>query len=46
VTERIEIQMVNEALEKAGGNRSHAANLLGITRQGLLNKIKRYKIEK
>jgi len=46
VTERIEIQMVNEALEKAGGNRSHAANLLGITRQGLLNKIKRYKIKK
>jgi Nif-specific regulatory protein len=46
VTERIERQMVREALEKAGGNRSHAANLLGITRQGVLNKIKRYGIEK
>jgi Nif-specific regulatory protein len=46
VTERIEKQMVREALEKAGGNRSHAANLLGITRQGVLNKIKRYGIEK
>ncbi|CAB1063105.1 Response regulator of zinc sigma-54-dependent two-component system [Olavius sp. associated proteobacterium Delta 1] len=46
VTERIEIQMVREALETAGGNRSHASNLLGITRQGLLNKIKRYDIEK
>jgi len=46
VTVRIEKQMVHEALEEAGGNRSHAANLLGITRQGLLNKIKRYKIEK
>lgn len=46
VTERIEKQMVREALEKSEGNRSHAANLLGITRQGLLNKIKRYNIEK
>jgi len=45
VTERIEKQMVHEALEKTGGNRSHAAGLLGITRQGLLNKIKRYNIE-
>ena len=46
VIERIEKQMVSEALEKAEGNRSHAATLLGITRQGLLNKIKRYEIDK
>jgi len=46
VTEGIEIQMVREALETSGGNRSHASSLLGITRQGLLNKIKRYNIEK
>ncbi|CAB1076426.1 Response regulator of zinc sigma-54-dependent two-component system, partial [Olavius algarvensis Delta 1 endosymbiont] len=46
VTEGIEKQMVREALETAGGNRSHASNLLGIIRQGLLNKIKRYNIEK
>jgi Nif-specific regulatory protein len=46
VTERIEKQMVLEALEKTAGNRSRASNLLGITRQGLLNKIKRYNIEK
>jgi Nif-specific regulatory protein len=46
VTERIEIQMVREALEAAGGNRSKASAILGITRQGLLNKIKRYDIEK
>jgi Nif-specific regulatory protein len=45
VTERIEKQMVHEALDKAGGNRSHAASMLGITRQGLLNKIKRYNIQ-
>jgi Nif-specific regulatory protein len=46
VTERIEKQMVLEALEKTAGNRSRASILLGITRQGLLNKIKRYNIEK
>ena len=46
VVERIEKQMVSEALEKAAGNRSRAATLLGITRQGLLNKIKRYEIER
>ncbi len=46
VTERIEKEMVHEALERAEGNRSHAAKLLGITRQGLLNKIKRYNVEK
>jgi Nif-specific regulatory protein len=45
VTERIEKQMVCEALDKTGGNRSRASTILGITRQGLLNKIKRYKIE-
>ena len=44
VTERIEKQMVSDALEKSEGNRSHAAGMLGITRQGLLNKIKRYNI--
>jgi transcriptional regulator with PAS, ATPase and Fis domain len=41
VTEGIEKQMVSEALKKTGGNRSRASNQLGITRQGLLNKIKR-----
>ena len=46
VVERIEKHMVSEALEKAEGNRSYAASLLGITRQGLLNKIKRYGIDK
>jgi len=44
VTERVEMQMVRDALEAAGGNRSLASNMLGITRQGLLNKIKRYNI--
>jgi two-component system response regulator HupR/HoxA len=45
VTERIEQRMVVESLKKAGGNRSKAARMLGLTRQGLLNKIARYNIE-
>lgn len=45
VTARIERQMVLETLQKTHGNRSQAARILGLTRQGLLNKITRYKIE-
>jgi Nif-specific regulatory protein len=45
VTERIEKQMVSETLYKTGGNKSRAARMLGITRQGLLNKIVRYNIK-
>jgi len=44
-TERIERQMVANALQHADGNRSQAANLLGLSRQGLLNKIERYNIK-
>ena len=45
VIERIERQMVSEALQETGGNRSRAARILGLTRQGLLNKIGRYGIK-
>ena len=44
--EQMECQMVAHALEAAKGNRSQAARDLGLTRQGLLNKINRYKIQK
>jgi Nif-specific regulatory protein len=44
VVERLEKQMITEALQKSKGNRTHAARKLGLTRQGLLNKIARYKI--
>ncbi len=44
-TERMEMQMVTRALRDTGGNRSQAARILGLTRQGLLNKIARYKLE-
>lgn len=45
VTKRIEQRMVLEALQKTRGNRSQAARALGLTRQGLLNKIARYNIK-
>jgi transcriptional regulator with PAS, ATPase and Fis domain len=44
-TARMEHKMVKDALRKTGGNRSQAARLLGLTRQGLLNKIRRYGIQ-
>ena len=37
-----EIETIKQALDETGGNRTHAAELLGITRRGLLFKIKRY----
>jgi DNA-binding NtrC family response regulator len=42
ITDRIEQVMVKEALEESGGNRTRAAQKLGLSRRGLLNKIKRY----
>ncbi|MDZ7579952.1 MAG: sigma 54-interacting transcriptional regulator [Deltaproteobacteria bacterium] len=44
--EQLERRLVASALQAANGNRSQAARDLGLTRQGLLNKIKRYKILK
>ena len=40
--ERLERGMIREALARAGGNRTRASEELGITRQGLLKKLKRY----
>ena len=37
-----EIESLKRALEQTGGNRTHAARLLGITRRGLLKKLKRF----
>ena len=45
ITGQIEREMVFKALQKTGGNRSRAARMLGLTRQGLLNKIARYQIK-
>jgi transcriptional regulator with PAS, ATPase and Fis domain len=41
-TRAIEKQELIEALEKTGGNQSQAANLLGVTRVTIYNRMKRY----
>ncbi len=43
--EELERRLVREALTKAGGNRTKAAECLGLSRQGLLNKINKYGLE-
>jgi Nif-specific regulatory protein len=43
--ERLERSLITRALQRTRGNRSQAARLLGLTRQGLLNKINRYAID-
>ncbi|HHV62220.1 MAG TPA: sigma 54-interacting transcriptional regulator [Firmicutes bacterium] len=40
--ENLEIEMMNEAIKKAGGNISRAARLLGIPRQTLQYRLKKY----
>jgi len=40
--EAVEIQLIRQAIEKAAGNRSKAARLLGLTRDTLLYRIKKY----
>ena len=42
--ERIEKRWIGEALQETQGNRTRAAKMLGLTRQGLLKKIARYEI--
>lgn len=39
--EQSEIEAIHHALEQTGGNRTRAAQLLGITRRGLIYKLKR-----
>ncbi|HMA76925.1 MAG TPA: helix-turn-helix domain-containing protein, partial [Candidatus Krumholzibacteriaceae bacterium] len=40
----LEREMISNILEKFDGNRSKSAEVLGISRQGLLNKIKKYRL--
>jgi len=42
--QRMEAQIIRRALAATGGNRSQAAKSLGISRQGLLNKVAAYDI--
>ena len=38
----LEMQMIGEAMQQTEGDRRRAARLLGLSHQGLINKIKRY----
>jgi Nif-specific regulatory protein len=40
----LEKKMIGETLRETGFNQQQAARLLGLSRQGLINKIKRYKL--
>jgi two-component system response regulator HydG len=40
-----EERIIRDALEKAGGNKSKAARILGITRRALYGRLERYGIE-
>jgi transcriptional regulator with PAS, ATPase and Fis domain len=44
-TRELEISFIKKALNLSGGNKQQASGLLGITRQGLNKKIKRYEIQ-
>ena len=41
----LEVGLIKKAMRKAQGNKSRAAELLHITRQGLLKKMKRYQVD-
>jgi len=43
--QKLEISLMRQALAETGGNKSQAAKMLKITRQGLLKKMKRYGLD-
>ena len=46
VIQEIRHSMLAEALSRSQGNRTHAANLLGVTRQAVQQMLGRYAVEK
>ncbi|MDH3869688.1 MAG: helix-turn-helix domain-containing protein, partial [Desulfuromonadales bacterium] len=44
IMEEIEKDLILSAMEKVGGNKLVAANLLGISRPGLYKKLQKYKL--
>ena len=42
--DQLERRLIREALERSGNNQSKAAQALGISRQGLINKLKRHRL--
>jgi DNA-binding NtrC family response regulator len=41
----MEIDMIRKALHESGGNKTKAAQILGISRKSLFNKIRDYKLQ-
>lgn len=44
IVQDVEVRLIVQALQASGGNRSRAARVLGLSRQGLLNKIAAYRL--
>ena len=44
--ERLERKMITDALRETGGNKKKAADILGLSRQGLIKKLKRLAIQR
>ena len=42
----LEIQMIRDAMTQTGNDKRRAAKMLGLSHQGLINKLKRYGLEK
>lgn len=42
VLEKFQATLLSKAMEKSGGNRTHAANALGLNRTTLISKAKRH----
>lgn len=42
--QQLEIRLITQAMQQTGGNKTRAASLLGLSRQGLLKKLQRYKL--
>lgn len=40
----LETMLINKAMQDKKGNKTHAEQAIGITRQGLINKLKRYQL--
>jgi DNA-binding NtrC family response regulator len=45
LTESVEKRMIRRALKETGGNRTHAAKKLGISRKTLFNKMTQYDLQ-
>jgi len=45
ILETVEKYLIEEAIERAGGNKNDAANLLGISRPGIYKKLQKHQIQ-